>query len=45
METKSLRICITGAAGRIAYTVFNPLCSGYIFGKDVELELHLLDRP
>ena len=43
MEQKSLRILITGAAGRIAYSLLNNLCSGHIFGYDVSIKLHLLD--
>jgi len=43
MESKRLRICITGAAGRIAYSLYSPLCSGYVFGPDVSLQLNLLD--
>lgn len=45
MEHKSLKICITGAAGRIAYSLFNPICSGEVFGKDVHINLNLLGLP
>jgi len=45
MESKSLNICITGAAGRIAYNLYNPLCSGQIFGPNCSINLNLLDLP
>ena len=45
MESKSLNICITGAAGRIAYNLFDPLCSGHVFGPNCSLSLNLMDLP
>ena len=43
MDNKRLKICITGAAGNIAFQLYNILCSGQIFGPDVEIDLNLLD--
>jgi malate/lactate dehydrogenase len=40
---KVLNICLSGAAGRIAYLLLPKLCSGNIFGKDVHIKLNLLD--
>lgn len=40
---RSMKVCVTGACGKIAYSLYNPLCSGNIFGADVEIELHLID--
>ncbi len=37
-----LKICITGASGRIAYSLFPGLLDGSIFG-DTKIQLHLLD--
>ena len=42
---KTMKILITGAAGRIAYSMYNILCSGKVLGENVELELNLLDVP
>lgn len=40
---ESLTICITGAAGQIAYSLLPLLASGNIFGSDQPIELRLLD--
>ena len=40
-ETKIL--VVTGAAGRIAYSLLPFLCDGQIFGHNVFIELRLLD--
>jgi len=40
---KTLTICVSGAAGRIAYVFIPKLCSGEIFGKDIHIKLNLLD--
>ena len=34
----TLKIVISGAAGRIAYQLYSNLCSGYIFGLTVPLK-------
>jgi len=38
-----LRVVITGAAGQIAYSLLYQVASGYVFGMDQPLILHLLD--
>jgi len=38
-----LRVVITGAAGQIAYSLIYQVASGYVFGQDQPLVLHLLD--
>lgn len=38
-----LRVCITGAAGQIAYSLFYPICKGDVFGPNQPLVLTLLD--
>jgi len=38
-----LRVVITGAAGQIAYSLIYQVASGYVFGQDQPLILHLLD--
>ena len=40
---KNLIVCITGAAGQIAYSFIPQLLSGEIFGKEVNIDLRLLD--
>lgn len=42
---KSFRICVTGAAGRIAYSIYDRICAGFVFGPDVYIELVLFDIP
>ena len=37
------KVCITGAAGQIAYSLFPHICSGATFGADKPVILHLLD--
>lgn len=45
MEAKdTLRICVTGAAGQIAYSFLPMLCSGQVFGSR-KIILRLLDIP
>ncbi len=36
---------VTGAAGQIAYSLLYQISSGYVFGEDQPLILHLLDIP
>jgi len=38
-----LRVVVTGAAGQIAYSLLYQIGSGYVFGYDQPLILHLLD--
>jgi malate/lactate dehydrogenase len=40
---RTLVVVITGACGKIAYSLFNSLCSGFVFGLEVELDLRLVD--
>eukprot|EP01017_Pseudomicrothorax_dubius_P004534 TRINITY_DN10932_c0_g1_i4.p1 TRINITY_DN10932_c0_g1~~TRINITY_DN10932_c0_g1_i4.p1 ORF type:complete len:325 (-),score=51.13 TRINITY_DN10932_c0_g1_i4:61-1035(-) len=40
-----LKVCITGAAGQIAYSLIPMLCSGELFGADQMIALTLLDLP
>lgn len=36
-------VLVTGAAGQIAYSLIYQICSGYVFGYDQPVNLHLLD--
>lgn len=38
-----LRVCVTGAAGQIAYSLLHPIANGDVFGKDRPIVLLLLD--
>lgn len=38
-----MNVCITGAAGNIAYALYSILCTGEIFGKEQKINLKLLD--
>jgi len=40
-----LKVCVTGAAGQIAYSLLYSLASGAVFGKDQPMILTLLDIP
>jgi hypothetical protein len=40
---RSMKVCVTGSCGKIAYSLYSPLCSGSILGADIEIELRLLD--
>ncbi|XP_022085982.1 malate dehydrogenase, cytoplasmic-like [Acanthaster planci] len=40
-----LRVCVTGAAGQIAYSLLYSIAKGDVFGPDQSLELLLLDIP
>eukprot|EP01087_Luapelamoeba_hula_P003907 TRINITY_DN1379_c0_g1_i1.p1 TRINITY_DN1379_c0_g1~~TRINITY_DN1379_c0_g1_i1.p1 ORF type:complete len:352 (+),score=73.22 TRINITY_DN1379_c0_g1_i1:98-1153(+) len=42
-ERRPLRVCITGAAGQIAYSLVFMLAKGEAFGKEQPIALHLLD--
>ncbi|XP_071799837.1 malate dehydrogenase, cytoplasmic-like [Asterias amurensis] len=41
----ALRVCVTGAAGQIAYSLLYSIAKGDVFGADQQLELLLLDIP
>jgi NAD-dependent malate dehydrogenase len=43
--TKTLRVCVTGAAGQIGYSLVPMICNGSVFGPDVKIQLRLLDIP
>ena len=43
MSDSPLRVVITGAAGQIAYSLIYQVASGYVFGNNQPLILHLLD--
>merc|ERR1711970_1439140 len=40
---KPIKVVVTGAAGQIAYSLLYQIGSGYVFGQDQPLILHLLD--
>merc|ERR1719466_278772 len=40
---KPIRLVVTGAAGQIAYSLIYQIASGYVFGNDQPVNLHLLD--
>lgn len=40
---RPLILCITGAAGKIAYSLYNTLCSSDVFGTDIEITLRLIE--
>jgi malate/lactate dehydrogenase len=44
-SSKTFRVCVTGAAGRIAYSIYDRLCAGFVFGPSVNIELVLFDIP
>lgn len=43
MTNKRLRVAVTGAAGQIGYALLFRIASGEMFGKDVEIDLSLLE--
>jgi len=43
MEKAPVRVCITGAAGQIAYSLVFKVAKGEMFGDDQPVILHLLD--
>lgn len=43
MEKDNLKICVTGAAGNLAYCFLPMLATGQVFGSRVSLHLTLLD--
>ena len=44
MQGKSFTVCVTGAAGQIAYAFLPQLCKGNVF-PGVDIHLRLLDIP
>lgn len=40
-----LKVCVTGAAGQIAYSFLPHLCRGNVLGSDQGIDLRLLDIP
>ncbi|KNE64796.1 hypothetical protein AMAG_19282 [Allomyces macrogynus ATCC 38327] len=40
-----VRVCVTGAAGQIAYTLLFSIASGHVFGPNQPVALQLLDIP
>jgi malate dehydrogenase len=43
MQKSSIKICITGAAGNLAYSFLPMLCTGQVFGNRTTLHITLLD--
>ena len=40
-----IKVCITGAAGQIGYSLVYMIGSGAVFGADTKVDLHLFDLP
>ena len=40
---QSLKVTVSGGAGRIAYALIPIICSGHTFGHRVKINLRLLD--
>ena len=45
VHVQALRVCVTGAAGQIAYSLLYSVAKGDVFGKDQPVILTLLDIP
>jgi len=43
--SEPVRVCVTGAAGQIAYSLLYMISNGDVFGKDRKIVLTLLDIP
>jgi hypothetical protein len=43
MNIPPLRVCVTGAAGQIAYSLLPHICAGRTFGPNRRVILHLMD--
>src|SRR5262249_23600034 len=43
MPQKRITVAVTGAAGHIGYALLPRIASGQMFGKDVEINLHLIE--
>lgn len=42
-QSEAIKVCVTGSAGQIAYSLLYMLANGDVFGKDQKLILTLLD--
>ena len=42
-QAEPVRVCITGAAGQIGYSLLYMVGSGVVFGNDTPVILHMLD--
>jgi hypothetical protein len=42
---KTIRVCVTGAAGQIGYALLPMIASGQMFGPDRRIILNLLEIP
>jgi hypothetical protein len=40
---RKMVVCVTGAAGKIAYSLYNTLCTSEVLGIDVDIELRLIE--
>lgn len=40
---RTIIVCVTGAAGKIAYSLYNTMLSSDVFGTDIEIVLRLLE--
>lgn len=45
MNSKRIKIAVTGAAGQIGYALLPRIASGEMFGPDTEIDLSLLELP
>lgn len=44
MDNRQLfKVCVSGAAGKIAYSLISSIGTGDLFGSDTYLDLRLLD--
>jgi len=43
LDPRPIRVCITGAAGQIAYSLIFMIARGNMFGPNTQIVLHLLD--
>ena len=43
MQEKAIRVCVTGAAGQIAYSLLGSVIDGSMFETNQPVILHLLD--
>ncbi|MBM4420105.1 MAG: malate dehydrogenase [Chloroflexi bacterium] len=41
----AVRVAVTGASGQVAYSIFPRIAAGEMFGKDVEVDIRLVDIP
>ena len=40
---RTLIVVMTGVCGKIAYSLFNSLGTGFVFGYEIEIDLRLID--